>query len=75
MQRRVILTSSTRLVDRTLRLVEDMREEYVAIHVQELDRAFFATSKGMTYASAFEERATGNRHIKPSRAPGSETAS
>ncbi|WP_282605681.1 hypothetical protein [Pelagibius sp. Alg239-R121] len=34
----------------TTQLAEDFREEVLAIHIQALDRSFFATTKGMTYS-------------------------
>lgn len=39
-----------RLIEGTDRLIEGLREELHAIHVQDQDRAFLATGKGMTYA-------------------------
>ena len=36
---------------RRLVFVEDFRAEIQALHIQELDRAFLATGKGMTYRS------------------------
>ncbi len=56
MQLSTIKTSSSflawtgRLIEGTDRLIEGLREEFHAIHFQEQDRAFLATSKGMTYA-------------------------
>lgn len=57
MQLRGTITSSTaffawtgRLIEGTDRLIEGLREEFHAIHFQEQDRAFLATTKGMTYA-------------------------
>ncbi|TQV76180.1 hypothetical protein [Denitrobaculum tricleocarpae] len=39
-----------RLIEGTDRLIEGLREEFHAIHIQDQDRAFLATGKGMTYA-------------------------
>ena len=39
-----------RLIESTDRFIEGLREEFHAIHVQDQDRAFLATSKGMGYA-------------------------
>ncbi len=57
MQLRGTITSSTnffawtgRLIEGTDRLIEGLREEFHAIYFQEQDRAFLATTKGMTYA-------------------------
>ncbi len=57
MQLRGTITSSTaffawtgRLIEGTDRLIEGLREEFHAIYFQEQDRAFLATSKGMSYA-------------------------
>lgn len=57
MQLRGTIPSSTaffawtgRLIEGTDRLIEGLREEFHAIHFQEQDRAFLATTKGMTYA-------------------------
>ncbi|WP_282604413.1 hypothetical protein [Pelagibius sp. Alg239-R121] len=57
MQLRGTITSSTaffawtgRLIEGTDRFFEGLREEFHAIHFQEQDRAFLATTKGMTYA-------------------------
>lgn len=49
-----------RLIEGTDRLIEGLREEFHAIHFQEQDRAFLATSKGMTYAPLEEAYYTDN---------------
>jgi hypothetical protein len=45
-----IFSWTERLIESTDRLIVGLREEFHAIHLQGQDRAFLATSKGMTYA-------------------------
>lgn len=49
-----------RLIEGTDRLIEGLREEFHAIYVQEQDRAFLATTKGMSYAPLDEAYYTEN---------------
>lgn len=51
MQQIFIASSYIAALWRRLFFVEDLREEIQALHIQELDRAFLATGKGMTYRS------------------------
>ena len=50
MQLRVSIQTSYAFLAWTDRFIEGLREEIHAIHVQEQDRAFLATGKGMSYA-------------------------
>ncbi len=49
MQKTCIEINSLTAIDRARALVRDLHKEIQMLHVQELDRAFFATAKGMTY--------------------------
>lgn len=55
MPQRLTAVRATGVVNRARRLVEDLRVEIQVLHVQELDRAFLATNKGMIYRTR-EER-------------------